>query len=164
MRMKLRSRGEIMSEQQKRVVVIGSGYAGMLATIRLTGKTRKLNRTVTLVNASDVFVERVRLHEMAANRPVKHKRIVDMLKGTGVQFEQGLVSAIDTARREITVQDGRTAHRIGYDYLLYALGSPINRDSVPGVREHAYTLTPSGPLSALALKEKLPGLNERGGW
>src|SRR5258707_14216650 len=160
--MEMKSRGEIMSER-KRIVVIGAGYAGMLATIRLAGKTRHQNAAITLVNASDVFVERVRLHEMAANRPVKQQRISDMLKGTGVDFVQGLVTGIDAAKREISVQSGGEARQMGYDYLLYALGSTIDRESVPGVREYAYTLTPSGPLSAVALKEQLPALNQRGG-
>src|SRR5436190_18464735 len=136
----MKSRGEIMLEQ-KRVVVIGAGYAGMLATIRLAGKTRHQNVAITLVNASDIFVERVRLHEMAANRPVKQQHIRDMLKGTGVDFVQGLVTNIDAGNREISVQSGEV-RRLGYDHLLYTLGSTIDRESVPGVREHAYTLTP----------------------
>src|SRR5690606_38675844 len=53
--------------------------------------------------------------------------------------------------------------QIGYDYLVYALGSTIDRDSVPGVREHAYVLTPSGEKSAAALREVLPKLNAIGG-
>jgi NADH dehydrogenase FAD-containing subunit len=45
-----------------------------------------------------------------------------------------------------------------YDKLLYALGSTIERDSIPGVREYAYTLTPSGERAVPALREKLLAL------
>ena len=50
-----------------------------------------------------------------------------------------------------------------YDHLIYALGSQTDRDSVPGVRDYAYTLAPGGPLSAAALRERLPALNQTGG-
>ena len=46
------------------IVVIGAGYAGTLAALRLAGKSK--NQNITLINASDTFVERIRLHELAA--------------------------------------------------------------------------------------------------
>src|SRR3954468_19412811 len=113
----MNSRGEKMSEQPTRAVVIGAGYAGMLATLRLAGKTRHHKVAVTLVNAMDIFVERVHLHEMAANRAVKQQPIRDMLEGTGVKFEQGVVTGIDTAKREIAVQHDGETYRIAYDKL-----------------------------------------------
>ena len=53
--------------------------------------------------------------------------------------------------------------RLPYDYLLYALGSSIDVDSTPGVREHAYTLTQTGPRSAETLRDRLPLLNQQQG-
>jgi NADH dehydrogenase FAD-containing subunit len=72
-----------MSTQPKHVVVIGAGYAGLLATKRLARKVRRevrresrnQNVAITLVNASDVFVERLRLHQLAANQPVRQRPI-----------------------------------------------------------------------------------------
>jgi NADH dehydrogenase FAD-containing subunit len=152
-----------MAETQTRIVVIGAGYAGMLAAVRLAGKTRRQNVAITLVNAEDVFVERLRLHQLAANHPVRQRPIRDTLRGTGVDFVQGVVIQIDTARREIVVQTGQNQRRVAYDKLLYALGSTIDRDSVPGVRDHAYTLTYSGSKSAAALRNLLPDVAARGG-
>ncbi|MEP7199046.1 MAG: FAD-dependent oxidoreductase [Chloroflexota bacterium] len=152
-----------MAEHSTRVVVIGAGYAGLLAAVRLAGKTRRQNVVITLVNATDVFVERLRLHQLAANQSIEQRPIASALRGTGVNFAQGLVSSIDTARREVVAQTGADARRIGYDHLIYALGSTIDRDTVPGVRAHAYTLTPSGPLSAVALRAALPAVNDVGG-
>ena len=52
-----------------RVVVLGAGYAGMIATNRflgsLTGPERQ-RTSVTVVNPRSEFVERIRLHELAA--------------------------------------------------------------------------------------------------
>ena len=83
-----------MSSEETRVIVIGAGYAGLLATVRLAGRTRGLPVKITLVNNSEVFVERVRLHQLAANQPVKRRPIVDALRKTGVHFLRGRVTAL----------------------------------------------------------------------
>jgi len=152
-----------MTRRPTQIVIIGAGYAGLLATVRLAGKTHGQNVNITLVNGSEVFVERLRLHQFAANQSVEQRPLTTLLQNTGVKFVCGLVSRIDPEGRELVVQAEAETRRIRYDYLLCALGSVIDRDSVPGVRDHAYTLTPSGPLSAVALREALPALNEIGG-
>ena len=152
-----------MTKRQTRIVVLGAGYAGLLATVRLAGKTRRSNVSITLVNASDTFVERLRLHQLAANQAIQPRPIQQTLKGTGVQFIQGVANAIDTPRREISVLTPTDTQHVGYDHLLYALGSTIEQDRVPGVRKYAFVLTPTGPFSAAALREKLPKLNAIGG-
>src|SRR2546423_1075138 len=127
-----------MSESKTQILVVGAGYAGLLCTIRLAGKTRRQNVQITLVNAADTLVERVRLHQYAANQPVQRRPIVDMLRGTGVTFVQGTVTAIDIKCREVTAQTVTGSQRLTYDYLVYALGSTMERESVPGIRDYAY--------------------------
>jgi NADH dehydrogenase len=86
-----------------------------------------------------------------------------MLRRTHVQFIQGRVTGIDPAHHEIVVVGQQQARHLEYDYLVYALGSVTDRQSVPGVAEYAYTLTASGPFSAAALRETLPSIQERHG-
>ena len=50
-----------------------------------------------------------------------------------------------------------------YDYLVYALGSMTDRQSIPGVDQYAYSLSASGPFSASDLRERLPEIEARGG-
>ena len=50
-------------QQQAQVVVVGGGYAGVAAANRLSGRG---GVSVTLVNPRPVFVERIRLHQLAA--------------------------------------------------------------------------------------------------
>src|SRR3954468_11363636 len=113
-----------MKEQSTEIVVIGAGYAGILATVRLAGRLHKRRPlkpvNITLVNASDVFVQRVRLHEFAANRTLKRSAIVDMLRGTGVSFVHGWVSGLDPARRVLTVEMPTGTRHLRYDTLVYA--------------------------------------------
>src|SRR4029079_18283936 len=43
------------------VAILGAGYAGLMAALRLGGKSKALR--IVLINASDRFLERVRLQE-----------------------------------------------------------------------------------------------------
>ena len=130
-----------MLKEPVRIVVIGAGYAGLLATTRLAGRIKREIQagevSLMLVNAADVFVERLLLHQFAAHRLLPFRPIADILSGTGVTFLHGGVTRIDLARHTLAVQTDAGPQQIGYDNLLYTLGSAIDRDRVPGVREHA---------------------------
>src|SRR5690349_10774075 len=127
-----------MVQHNVRVIVVGAGYAGLLATVRLAMKTRLQNVQITVINPSDVFVERPRLHQFAANQSLKQQSIVQVLSGTGVQFLQATVSAIDVKRRDVVVQTAMGSQQLVYDYLLYTAGSIVEQDSIPGIRQYAY--------------------------
>ncbi|MEV5748318.1 FAD-dependent oxidoreductase [Actinoallomurus sp. NPDC052308] len=130
-----------------RILVLGAGYSGLVAA-RLIAKDH--GARVTLVNASDRFVERVRLHQVAAGQDVRTRAIADLLDGASVDFVLGRVTAIAPAEREVELADGR---RLGYDTLVYALGSRSDAESVPGVAEHAYPLALGE--DAVRLRERL---------
>ncbi|MEV4680541.1 NAD(P)/FAD-dependent oxidoreductase [Streptomyces kurssanovii] len=121
-----------------RVVVVGAGYAGLLAAKRLAHKLRRSDATVTLVNASDRFVERVRLHQLAAGQRLAGLSLRQQLRGTSVELVVARVTAIDTAGRTLCMDVAPGV--IGYDTLVYALGSRGRLDDVPGAVEHAYTV------------------------
>src|SRR5262249_23050615 len=131
--------------------------------VRLAERTRRLPVQITLVNESEIFVERVRLHQFAANQRVKRRPIVDSLRKTGVHFIRGRVTSLKPMEREIVVQIDSRQERLPYDNLFYALGSTIDSDSVPGVRENACRLTPAGPMSAEALRIALPEVAQQRG-
>ncbi|MGW7492014.1 NAD(P)/FAD-dependent oxidoreductase [Streptomyces sp. NPDC054786] len=104
-----------VARQRLRVVVLGGGYAGTMAALRLAPYAR-----VTLVDPGDRFTERVRLHELAAGRPeVDHSRAA-MLRGTGIEHLAARATALDPGARAVHTDCGRT---LLYDRLVYALGS-----------------------------------------
>ncbi|MEV6552005.1 FAD-dependent oxidoreductase [Streptomyces sp. NPDC051597] len=119
------------------VVVLGAGYTGMFSAVRLAHRTRRIDVKITLVNPSSRFVERLRMHQIAAGQRLADHQIPDLLAGTGVTFVQGTATAIDPETRRITV-DGSTS--LGYDTLVYALGSSTDTGKVPGADDHAFTL------------------------
>ena len=123
-----------------RILVIGAGYAGLLFTMRLAGKVTRQDVQIALVNEYDTFTERPRMHQFATNQVVQWRSLPQMLRRTNVQFLQGRVTSIDPASREIVITHQQQTQHLGYDYLVYALGSETDRQTVPGVAEHA---TPS---------------------
>ena len=151
------------TQPSTRILVIGAGYAGLLFTMRLAGKVARQNVHIALVNDSDTFTERPHLPEFATNQVIQWRSLPQMLRRTQVQFLQGRVTSIDPAHHEIVVVDQQHTHHMEYDYLVYALGSVTDRQRVPGVAQYAYTLAPSGPLSAAALRETLPSVEAKHG-
>ncbi len=133
-----------MTEQ---VVVLGAGYAGQLAA-RAAARTKDV--TVTLVNDRDRFVERVRLHQLAAGQELRDRPISDLVAGSGIRLVVDRATAIDHQHKEVVLASGES---IGYDTLIYALGSRADLESVPGAAEHADTV--AGAEQAARLRDKL---------
>lgn len=53
---------------QHRIIVLGAGYAGASAAGRLAKRVQREDVAITLVNAEPDFVERVRMHQLAAGQ------------------------------------------------------------------------------------------------
>ncbi|QFG23069.1 NAD(P)/FAD-dependent oxidoreductase [Actinomadura sp. WMMB 499] len=122
---------------EHRIVVLGGGYTGLFTAIRLARRVRRTGARITLVNPADRFVERLRTHQVAAGQDLPVHRIPDLLDGTGVTFVQATATAIDPDGRSVTLDDGTA---LGYDTLVYALGSRTDTSRVPGADAHAFTL------------------------
>jgi NADH dehydrogenase FAD-containing subunit len=152
-----------MTHPSTRILVLGAGIAGLLFTLRLSGKVAHESVQITLVDEADTFTIRPRLHEFATNQRIFRRPFLKILRKTQVQFLQGRVTSLDPSQHRVTVQDQQQQHELGYDYLIYALGSLTDRQNVPGVDQYAYTLSASGPFSAAALRERLPEIEARGG-
>lgn len=136
------------------IVVLGAGYAGMAATLSLSGRLRRRKDVrITLVNGSDRFTERLRLHQLASGQELADFRIPDMLAGTGVSFVCGWVTGIDTVTKKIRVDDESV---LPYDTLVVAFGSTADTGAVPGAEEHAFTL--DSAHNAVVLARRLSGV------
>ena len=145
--------------QQTRIVVLGGGYAGLMAAERLAKNTDP-NTAITLINDRDMFLERVRNHQRLAGEPVRSLPLSSFLAGTRIRLLVGVVSRLAPARRQLTLETANGSMTIDYDHLVYALGSAVATSDVPGVREHASTLDYAPTLS---LARRLPALAALGG-
>ncbi|MFG3407571.1 NAD(P)/FAD-dependent oxidoreductase [Streptomyces sp. NPDC048142] len=152
-----------------RIVVLGAGYAGAYAAGTLVRRLSPEDTEVTVVNAEPDFVQRLRLHQLAAGQEIEAPQLADVFAGTGIRLRLARVTAIDPERRVVAVADadadadgggGGGGGEIGYDTLVHALGSHGDDRGVPGVAEHAFDV--AARPSALRLRERLDSMEKRG--
>jgi NADH dehydrogenase len=117
------------------IAVLGAGYTGVAIAKLLAKRT---DATVTVVNNRDRFVERMRNHQLASGKQVRHLPLHDLFKGTGIQLIVDQVTGIDTQERHVKLAGADQP--VGYDLLVYALGSHADTDAVPGAAEHAIAI------------------------
>ncbi|MCX5376715.1 NAD(P)/FAD-dependent oxidoreductase [Streptomyces sp. NBC_00091] len=125
--------------QKQHVVVVGAGYAGMTAALRVSRRHR-----VTLVDPKECFAERIRLHERAAGRAGTPIALRELVAGRDITPVTAKAASIDPDTRTVRLDNGAT---LTYDRLVYALGSSTDTTRVPGITEHAYTLEQARELS-----------------
>ena len=142
------------------IVVLGAGYAGAFSAGYLARKLHSDDFEITVVNAEPDFVERLRLHQLAAGQDLRHRPLADVFAGTGIRLRVARVTSVDAEHRTVTVADGEGIDRLEYDTLLYALGSTAADQGVPGVDEHAFHV--AARPAALRLRARLDELGEDG--
>ncbi|WP_040799144.1 NAD(P)/FAD-dependent oxidoreductase [Nocardia higoensis] len=122
-----------MTGEEHRIVVLGAGYAG-LAAARKLGRAR--GARVTVVDARAEFAERVRLHQRVAGQHVRRWDLARALDRHGAAFVRARATDLDPVARTLRLDTGGT---LGYDTLVYALGSTAP-NHVPGVAEYARSI------------------------
>ena len=100
-----------------KIVVVGAGYAGMLAANRLAKKVKTAE--ITVINPRPDFVERVRLHQQIAGTGDAATPLTSMLRD-GITSRVGTVDKIGDGT--VALADGE---RIDFDYAFLAVGSTV---------------------------------------
>jgi NADH dehydrogenase len=156
--------GSMRTRQERtmkhRIVVLGAGYAGAFSAGYLARQLHSDDFEITVVNAEPDFVERLRLHQLAAGQDLRHRPLAEVFAGTGIRLRVARVINVDVEHRTVTVTDGEGIDRLEYDTLLYALGSTAADHGVPGVDEHAFHV--AARPSALRLRARLDEVGEDG--
>jgi len=131
------------------VVVVGAGYAGVAAALRLAWRTRG-RVCITLVNPTELFVERIRLHQALAGPRPPARSLSRLLRGTGIMLVIGHATGVDLMARTVTV----AGEHLSWNRLVLALGS------VPDLSAPWAVGMAGGPDLA-ALSARLPDLAQR---
>jgi NADH dehydrogenase len=121
-----------------RVVVLGSGFAGLWAAL---GAARRLDELavprdrveVTVVSAQPFHDIRVRNYE--ADLSACRIPLQKLLDPVGVGHVTGEVTAIDSRAATVRTADGST---LSYDRLVLALGSRVAKPPLPGLADFGY--------------------------
>ena len=122
--------------EKPRVVIVGSGFAGLTAQHRLT----KSGFAVTVVDRNAYSTFQPLLYQVATagltSSDVAYPDWTAAHK-THSHFRRGEVVGIDTGTRQVQLADGGL---LGYEYLVIATGVSAAFFGVTGAAEHAFSL------------------------
>ena len=155
---------EIPSDQRPpRVVILGGGYAGVYAALKLEKAARKGLIELAMVSQDNFFLFQPMLSEVVSGS-IEPPHIVNPIRRLlrHTRFYQAEIEAVDAATSTVVVRySGRHVHydSIPYDHLLVAVGVSTDLSMVPGMSEHAFPLKTLG--DAFALRNHLIGVIER---
>jgi NADH dehydrogenase len=146
----------------KRIVVLGSGFAGLWSAL---GAARKIDELglgpdqlrVTVVNRLPFHDIRVRNYE--ADLGPSRIPLEKLVGPAGVEQVIGEVVAVDTGARQVTVATGAGRRLLDYDRIVVAVGSRTAYPDIPGLAEHAFDIDTHD--RAVELNTHLRSLPER---
>ncbi len=146
----------------KRIVVLGGGFAGLIAAVGAARKLAELkigkdDIAVTIVNRDPWHSIRVRNYE--ADLSDLRVRLEDVMEPIGVDIVLGEVTGLDCARREVALRAEGRMTALPYDRLIFALGSELVRPPIPGLSEHGFDIDTFD--AAARLSAHLAGLPAR---
>jgi NADH dehydrogenase len=127
----------------KRIVVIGAGYAGVLAAKLLEKRFKKLKKTkefeVSIIDRHPFHTMLTELHEVAAQRVEEDSIKISLEKvfaGRAVNVVQDEIKSVDFLAKRI--QGVKKEYQ--YDWLVLASGSKPAFFGIKGVEDNAFTL------------------------
>ncbi|MED5814658.1 NAD(P)/FAD-dependent oxidoreductase [Mycolicibacterium sp. 050232] len=124
-----------------RVLIVGSGFAGLWAALGAARRVDELGTVadgvrITVVSERPFHDIRVRNYETDLSDcriPLDH-----LLDPVGVDHIIAEVTAIDVEARSVTAQQNGRTVEIGYDRMVLAAGSRVARPNVPGLAEFGF--------------------------
>lgn len=135
-----------------KVVVVGGGFGGMATVAAL----RNSDVDTLLVDQKVYNTFQPLLYQVATGGlnpgDVTYSLRAFCSKFRNASFRHAAVSAVDTANRQLVVDDDA---RIDYDYLVLATGVAANFFGIPGVEDNAFTIYTRG--ASLVTRDQIFG-------
>ncbi|MDF2906072.1 MAG: FAD-dependent pyridine nucleotide-disulfide oxidoreductase [Herbinix sp.] len=125
---------------EKKIVIVGAGYAGILTAKKLAKQFKKRKDvSITIIDKNPFHTMLTELHEVAANRVDEESIKISLKKvfaGRRVNVKMDSVTSIDFEKRTVLAEN----ENYPYDYLVLAAGSKPTFYGVPGAEEFTFKL------------------------
>lgn len=125
---------------EKKIVIIGAGYAGVTAAKKLAKKyKRDQSVSITLIDRHSYHTMMTELHEVAAHRVEPDAIQFDLRRlfnRTKVNLVTDNVTFVDHENKTVKTEHGE----FSFDYLILGMGGEAHCFGTPGVKEHGFTL------------------------
>lgn len=127
----------IRNNELKNIVVIGAGYGGLTAALRVE---RLLKNhpflKVHLIDKNPYHTIKTQLHEAAVRKSEVSIPLYKILKNRNIQFHLGEVKNIDVENKTVQLND----KLLPFLFLIIAIGSKVNYYKIPGMEENSFPL------------------------
>lgn len=123
--------------QPDNIVVLGAGYGGITASLRLSRHLKRDKRyNLILIDRNPFHTYKTQLHEAAVRNVEVSVPIERIIRKTSIRFIQDSVKEIRPAEQKVILNNSEILYR----YLVIALGSVTNYYNIPGLQEHSLSL------------------------
>ncbi len=140
------------------VMVLGGGYAGVMAALRLGRRARGQGIRVALLSRTDMLVERIRLHQVAAGAPLFQRPLGPWLARAGVELWVGDIAALHWKHQCVEwVDRAGQRHVTPYRLAINTTGSRTATPDAAGAAQHAFVLDDGGAEALARHLKTRPG-------
>ena len=140
----------------RRILVLGGGFAGLWSALAAARAREMFAADIEIVLLNDTPWHSIRVRNYEADLSDTRVALDNVLAPVGVRRLEGTVTGIDVASRLVTYEMAGAQQQIGYDRLVFALGSRLARPPIPGLAEHGFDVDTYG--AAMRLNEHIAGL------
>ncbi len=124
----------------KRIVIMGGGYGGITAAMRLSKIFKKDPEVdITLIDKNTYHTLMTELHEVAGSRVDPDSVMISydrIFSGSRINMATDVIKGLDTEKKEL-ISDKAT---YPYDYLILATGGAPEFFDIQGIQENSFSL------------------------
>ncbi|MHB9013671.1 MAG: NAD(P)/FAD-dependent oxidoreductase [Ignavibacteriaceae bacterium] len=121
----------------KNIVVLGAGYGGITAALRLSTLFRKrYHIKIHLIDKNPYHTLKTQLHEAAVHKNEVVIPIERIISKRNISFHCGVVTKIDLVNKKVFLVD----EVIQFIFIVIALGSKSNFYNIEGLSEYSFPL------------------------
>lgn len=121
-----------------RILVLGGGFAGLWSALAAARARETFGADPEIVLLNDTPWHSIRVRNYEADLSETRVALDDVLGPVGVRRLQGRVTGIDVENRSVAYEADGTMQGVGYDRLVFALGSRLARPPIPGLAGHGF--------------------------
>ena len=123
----------------QRILVLGGGFAGLWSALAAARAREALDvRQLEIVLLNDTPWHSIRVRNYEADLSGTRVALDEVLSPVGVRRIEGEATGIDIAARTVSYATSGGRQTIGYDRLVFALGSRLVRPDLPGLSAHGF--------------------------
>lgn len=122
-----------------RIVIAGGGFAGVSAGLNLLRQMSNKKIEITLIDERKYHLFTPSLYEVATSEEIQSNAAIPLKEifSDRIKIITAKIEAIDTKTQSV-ILSGK--ERVGYDYLIVALGSQVSYFNIPGLEKYGLPL------------------------